>query len=75
MKLYELMAMVAPLLRQINRGGAKADDIKHLPMMLRYEELRSKNTKKVAIVKILSDEFGVSERAIYDIVARLDNEV
>lgn len=67
--------MVAPLLRQINRGGAKVDDIKHLPMMLRYEELRSKNTKKVAIVKILSDEFGVSERAIYDIVARLDNEV
>lgn len=74
MKIYELMAMAAPLLRQLNRKGVKADDIKHLPMMLRYEELKG-TTKKVAIVKMLSEEFGVSERAIYDITARLDEEL
>lgn len=74
MKVYELMAMASPLLRQLNRIGVKADDIKHLPMMLRYEELKG-TTKKVAIVKMLSEEFGVSERAIYDITARLDEEV
>ena len=68
------MAMASPLLRQLNRIGVKADDIKHLPMMLRYEELKG-TTKKVAIVKMLSEEFGVSERAIYDIIARLDEEL
>lgn len=74
MKVYELMAMAAPLLRQLNRIGVKADDIKHLPMMLRYEELKG-TTKKVAIVKMLSEEFTISERAIYDITARLDEEL
>lgn len=74
MKVYELMAMAAPLLRQLNRIGVKADDIKHLPMMLRYEELKG-TTKKVAIVKMLSEEFSISERAIYDITARLDEEL
>lgn len=74
MKVYELMAMAAPLLSQLNRIGVKADDIKHLPMMLRYEELRGA-TKKVAIVKMLSEEFSISERAIYDITARLDEEL
>ena len=54
--------------------GVKADDIKHLPMMLRYEELKD-TTKKVAIVQMLSEEFNVSVRAIYDIIARLDEEV
>lgn len=68
------MAMAAPLLRQLNRIGVKADDIKHLPMMLRYEELKG-TTKKVAIVKMLSEEFTISERAIYDITARLDEEL
>lgn len=74
MKVYELMAMAAPLLRQLNRTGVKADDIKHLPLMLRYEELKG-TTKKVAIVKMLSEEFTISERAIYDITARLDEEL
>lgn len=74
MKVYVLMAMAAPLLRQLNRIGVKADDIKHLPMMLRYEELKG-TTKKVAIVKMLSEEFSISERAIYDITARLDEEL
>lgn len=74
MKVYELMAMAAPLLRQLNRIGVKADDIKHLPMLLRYEELKG-TTKKVAIVKMLSEEFTISERAIYDITARLDEEL
>lgn len=74
MKVYELMAMAAPLLRQLNRIGVKADDIKHLPMMLRYEELKG-TTKKVAIVKMLSEEFSISERAIYNITARLDEEL
>lgn len=74
MKVYELMAMAAPLLRQLNRIGVKADDIKHLPMMIRYEELKG-TTKKVAIVKMLSEEFAISERAIYDITARLDEEL
>lgn len=74
MKVYELIAMAAPLLRQLNRIGVKADDIKHLPMMLRYEELKG-TTKKVAIVKMLSEEFSISERAIYDITAKLDEEL
>lgn len=68
------MSMSAPLLRRMNAMGVKADDIKHLPMMLRYEELKD-TTKKVAIVQMLSEEFNVSVRAIYDIIARLDEEV
>lgn len=74
MKVYELMSYSAPLLRQLNTLGVKAEDIKHLPMMLRYEEMKP-SIKKVAIVKILSEEFGVSERAIYDIIARLNEDI
>lgn len=68
------MSYSAPLLRQLNALGIKAEDIKHLPMMLRYEEMKA-SIKKTAIVKILSEEFEVSERSIYDIIARLDEEI
>jgi hypothetical protein len=73
MKIYELMALSAPLLRTFANSGVKMEDVKYLPLMLRYEELKD-NTKKVAIVKILSEEFEVSERHTYDIIAKLEKE-
>ena len=74
MKIYELMAMSAPLLRRLVNEGVQAEDVKYLPLMLKYEQMKGA-IKKVAIVKILSEEFGVSERAVWDITARLDKEV
>ena len=72
MKIYELMAMSAPLLRRLANEGILADDIKYLPLMLRYEELHG--VKKTAIVNILASEFNLTERAIYKILSRLDKE-
>ena len=74
MKIYELMAMSAPLLRRLVKEGVEAEDIKFLPLMVRYEEMKHA-IKKVAIVKILSEEFDVSERFVYKITEKLDREV
>ena len=68
------MAMSAPLLRRLVKEGVEAEDIKFLPLMVRYEEMKHA-IKKVAIVKILSEEFDVSERFVYKITEKLDREV
>lgn len=75
MKIYELMGYSAPLLRQMVNCSVHAEDVKHIPMMLRYEELKADNVKKVAIIAILSEEFGVSQRSVWDVIRRLEQEV
>jgi hypothetical protein len=74
MKIYELMSMSAPLLRMLNNEGVLLTDVKFIPLMLRYESMKTA-IKKTAIKKILSDEFGVSERSVHDIIERLDKDL
>lgn len=74
MKIYELMSMSAPLLRMLNNEGVLLTDVKFIPLMLRYESMKTA-VKKTAIKKILSDEFGVSERSVHDIIERLDKDL
>lgn len=74
MKIYELMFMSAQLLKTLSEEGVLITDVKFLPLMVRYEEMRE-SVKKTAIVKILSEEFGVSERSVHDIIKRLDKDL
>lgn len=68
------MSMSAPLLRMLNNEGVLLTDVKFIPLMLRYESMKTA-VKKTAIKKILSDEFGVSERSVHDIIERLDKDL
>ncbi len=72
---YELFTFNKSLIEAMVRNGIDPKDVKYLPLINEYREMKSKHHKVGYIVYHLSVKYEMSERAVYNIVGRMTKRV
>lgn len=75
MKVYELLSFNKELLLKIHIAGLKVDDYKYVDLYADYLQLKGEGEKVTYIVTHLSYKYAISERQVYSIVRRMENEI
>ncbi|MDH6357252.1 hypothetical protein [Parabacteroides sp. PF5-9] len=75
MKIYELLTFNRELLKRIHIAGIKPEDYKYLDLFNEYDARLSSGEKVTYIVAILSEKFNISERKVYTLIAKFNNEI
>lgn len=75
MKVYELLSFNKELLLKIHIAGLKIDDYKYVDLYADYLHLKDRGEKVTYIVTHLSYKYGISERKVYNIVSRMQDEI
>lgn len=72
---FELFTANQTLIMAMVENGIDPKDIKYLPLINEYKEMKSKHHKVGYIVYHLSEKYQMSERAVYNIVNRMKSRV
>lgn len=72
---YELFTCNQTLITAMVENGIDPKDIKYLPLINEYKEMKSKHHKVGYIVYHLSVKYEMSERAVYNVVNRMTKRV
>lgn len=75
MKVYELLSFNKELLLKIHIAGLKVDDYKYVDLYADFLHLKNDGEKVTYIVSHLSHKYAISERQVYSIVRRMENEI
>ena len=75
MKVYELLDFNKELLFKIHKAGLKADDFKYVDLYNEFLRLKSNGEKITYIVCCLSDEYKISERLVYSVINKMQQDV
>lgn len=75
MKVYELLSFNKELLKKLQSIGVKVEDCNVIDMFNEYAELKKDGNKITYIVYRLSSKYKISERKIYSIVKRMQQDV
>lgn len=75
MRLYELLEMVAELLKRMSECDVRIDDYKHVAMCREFNELVAQGEKKEYVREKLSKKYDVSQSTVFRIVKRLSKHV
>lgn len=75
MKVYELLSFNKELLLKIHIAGLKVDDYKYVDLYADYLHLKNEGEKVTYIVTLLSSKYGISERKVYNIVSKMQDEI
>ena len=75
MRLYELLEMVAELLKRMSELDIRIDDYKHVAMCREYNELMAKGEKKEYAREMLAKKYKLSQSTVFRIVNRLSKRV
>lgn len=71
----ELIKLNKTLLDVMANNGITTKDVKYIPMMETYTQMKLKGYKRAYIVRVLCEQYVLSERAFYKIVNRMDEDV
>lgn len=74
MKIYEIIAFNREILDRFDRIGIRSTDHKHLSLYTDYLAMKARREKMTYIVAVLSERYGLSERKIYAVIARLGKD-
>lgn len=75
MEVVEFLKMSRELLNKMSKFDLKRDDYKHIEMFEEYARMRCRGEKVDYILRVLSEEYGMSESTIKRVVKRLSGEV
>lgn len=75
MKVYELLTFNRELLNGIRRAGIRPDDYKYTDLYMEYQERVGSGEKVTYIVATLAAQYGISERQVYNIIARFGKDI
>lgn len=75
MKVHELINFNRELLKKLFEMGINTSDYKNIDVYLEYKKLKEDGLKKTYIVTYLSEQYGMSERAVYSILAKMERVV
>lgn len=75
MQAIEALKLNQSYLRLLDEAGIQATDHKYVDLYEHYQALRSQGCKMTYIMATLADQYGLAERSIYRIVARLAEPV
>ena len=74
MKIYEIIAFNREILDRFERIGIRPNDHKLLPLYHDYQAMKDRREKMTYIVAVLAERYAVSERKVYDLIARLGKD-
>lgn len=66
--------MYGSTLNCLDGMGYKHGDYKYVPLFEDYLHMKSMGNKVVYVVAVLADKYAVSERKVYDIIARFSKD-
>ncbi len=75
MKVYELLGFNRELIDKIYSAGIKVDDYKYVDLYSEYICLKGQGEKVTYIVSHLSSKYLISERQVYSIVGRMQQDI
>lgn len=74
MKIFEILSFNREILDRLDRLGIHPDDHKHLDLYNDYRTMKARGEKVTYIVAILAERYAVSERKVYNLIARLGKD-
>lgn len=77
MKIFEILSFnreILDRLDRLDRLGIHPDDHKHLDLYNDYRAMKARAEKVTYIVAILAERYAVSERKVYNLIARLGKD-
>ena len=74
MKIYEIIAFNQEILDRFERIGIRPDDHKYLTLYNDYQAMKFRHEKMTYIVAVLAERYAMSERKVYNIIARLGKD-
>ena len=75
MEAVELLKLGGNLLELMSKNGIKVTDHKYIPLYDKYVKLREEGCKYWYVIKVLSEEYKISESAMCRIVRRFGKNV
>ena len=75
MKIYELINFNRELLKKLSDAHINTSDYKNIDVYLEYKRLINDGLKKTYIVSYLSDQFNMSERQVYAVIAKMERVI
>ena len=74
MKIYEILAFNREILARLDQIGIHPNDYKYLDLYKDYLTMKANREKVTYIVAHLAEHYGISERKVYSLLARLGRD-
>lgn len=74
MKIFEILSFNREILDRLDSLGIHPGDHKHLNLYNDYRVMKARAEKVTYIVAILAERYVMSERKVYDLIARLGKD-
>jgi hypothetical protein len=75
MKIHEAIRIYSPLIDAMENCNIKVEDVKHLGLYDEFTRLSNEGHKITYITSYLASEYGISERTVYSIVKKMEEEI
>ena len=74
MKIFEILNFNRELLNRIYDAGIRLEDIRYVGLFSEYSSMVDAGEKVSYAVALLSEKYAVSERKVYSLVKRFQND-
>jgi hypothetical protein len=74
MKVIEILKLNKELLIRIRQAGIRPDDCQYIDLYDEYQTQRMRGEKTTYTVAVLADQYGISERKVYDLIKRFNTD-
>lgn len=74
MKVIDLVKFSGEMLKRLHENGINVEDYELLPMLADYERMKGEGGKTTYAVAVLAEKYGLSERKIYKVLARMQKD-
>lgn len=71
MTVYEALKLCGGVIETLEKAGVRPSDHKYVALFEDYREAKQRGEKVCYIVACLAQQYGMSERNVYDVVKRL----
>ena len=71
MAVYEALKFCGGVIDRLEKAGVKPSDYKYVALFEDYRRAKQRGEKISYIVACLAEQYGMSERGVYDVVKRL----
>jgi Mor family transcriptional regulator len=75
MKTHEAIRIYKPLIENLKNYNIKVEDMKHLDLYDDFIRLKNEGHKITYITTYLSSQYNTSERTIYSIIKKFEEEI
>lgn len=74
MKVIEILNFNRELLAKLLESGIRLDDVRYVNLYTDYFHLPEVGGKVTHIVAILAEQYGISERKVYNLIKRFQSD-